>query len=115
MRKLLFSLLLSISASSFAARTFPNGNLLELEAYQPGQMKLSGKVYTTAPAMQVRGLKNTLLMPGFIAQLPRNSKVWVQAEPNTGYIWRVWVVNELEAQQLAIREKQERELKANQQ
>jgi hypothetical protein len=105
MRKLLFLLLLTASTTSFAARILPNGKLAELEVFQPPQVKLSGKVYQTAPAMQVRGVNNTLLMPGQIAQLPRGSTVWYQAEPNTGFIWRMWIVGADEAKELAQREK----------
>ncbi|QLI80946.1 hypothetical protein HZU75_05085 [Chitinibacter fontanus] len=107
MRKLLFLLLVTVSSLSFAARILPSGKLAELEAYQPPQIKLSGKVYYTAPAIQIRGLNNTLLMPGQIAQLPRDSAVWFQVEPNTGFVWRIWVVSAAEAKELAQREKDE--------
>lgn len=106
MRKLLFLLLLTVSSLSFAARILPAGNLAELEGYQPPQIKLSGKVYQTAPAIQFRGLNNTLLMPGQIALVPRDSQVWFQTEPNTGLVWRVWLVGPEEAKLLAIREKE---------
>ncbi|WP_410500159.1 hypothetical protein [Chitinibacter sp. S2-10] len=108
MRKLLFLLLLGVSSCSFAARILPSGKLAELENYQPPQFKLSGKVYQAAPGLQVRGINNTLLMPGQIAQLPRDSKVWYQTEPNTGYLWRIWVVNADEAKLLAQREQEEK-------
>jgi hypothetical protein len=107
MRKLLFLLLLTASSLSFAGRILPSGKLLELEAYQPPQIKLSGKVYQMAPAVQVRGTNNTLLMPNHIAQLPRDSTVWVQFEPNTGFVWRLWVVSKMEAEALAQRQKDE--------
>ncbi|WP_348944004.1 hypothetical protein ABHF33_10945 [Chitinibacter sp. FCG-7] len=114
MRKLLFLLLVTVSSLSFAGRILPSGKLLELEAYQPPQLKLSGKVYIMAPGIQFRGLNNTLLMPGHIAQLPRDSKAWVQFEPSTGFVWRVWVVGDDEAKLLAQREKDEKALRAAQ-
>ncbi|QLG89743.1 hypothetical protein HQ393_16650 [Chitinibacter bivalviorum] len=115
MRKLLFLLLLTLSTASFAARNLPKGKLAELEGFARPEVKLDGKIYTTAPGLQIRGINNTLLMP---TQIPRNAMVWYQLEPNTGFVWRIWFVTKEEAQQLEERMKQEeaieKEIKASQ-
>ncbi|WP_028449650.1 MULTISPECIES: hypothetical protein [Chitinibacter] len=111
MRKLLFLLLLTVSMSSFAARVLPNGKLAQLQGFLPPQVKLDDKVYVTAPGLQIRSVNNTLIMPN---QLPQSATVWYQTEPNTGFVWRIWLVSEDEAKLLKVRAEQQKAI-ANEQ